>query len=139
MSQQPRVAFGRTNPGAKDSKQEAAPLPSSNTAIPYRLQGDPSFSSPENRQKRNDLRKSPLVRRVINKLWMLLPKNERGQMNKESYFEMYIRLCKILNHDFDLEQAKQVKLYSSPFLPSHLSHLCRSLNLIGSVIVMELM
>lgn len=121
---QPRFAFGRKVEDEKTKKQTTSSRPELNrpesitemvanysgldSATPYRDQRDDELYTPENLRRRAALKHHPKVQRQINRIWALLQKNEDGRLGKEQYCELFIRLCKVLNADFDLEDAIEV-------------------------------
>jgi hypothetical protein len=55
------------------------------------------------------LKHDPRVRHQINRLWLLLPKTERGAgLDLAGYRLLMLRVCKVLNPDFRYEQARAV-------------------------------
>ena len=78
------------------------------TLLNYREQANPDLSTPENIRKRQELKKSPLIANQINRIWLLLKKNAQGRLEKTSYMNLFIRLCKIFNPDFTFQEALRV-------------------------------
>ncbi len=73
--------------------------------LPYRLQQDADMYSAENLMRRKALKKSELIKRQINRIWMLLEKSRRGRLTKDAYISFMLRVCKILNPDFNYADA----------------------------------
>jgi hypothetical protein len=90
--------------GAAPFEWEAGATPGSGTTtgggggdeLPYRLQQDADMYSAENLMRRKALKKSELIKRQINRMWMLLEKSRRGRLSKHAYTSfMLVRNARI--------------------------------------------
>ncbi len=91
--------------GAKSTKTTGR---GSVNMVPFRDQEDNEMYTPANIRKRNELKKDRLIAKQINQIWLLLKKNSRGELERNSYMNLYIRLCKIFNPDFQFQEAIRV-------------------------------
>ena len=83
-------------------------LPSS--IIKYRLDGNPSYLSPESLNIRNEHRDNSEIMAKIQELWNLLEKNNENKLSisYQTYCSLMLRICHLLNPDLNYSQAKQL-------------------------------
>lgn len=107
------IAQQQTAASSSSASSSASSSSSSSSAldkqVPYREQRDDELYTQENIRRRNALKKNPLIAQQINRMWMLLKKNSKGRLEKFSYMNLMIRLCKILNPDFQYAEALKVR------------------------------
>lgn len=63
------------------------------------------MNSRENLVKRNALRQDTRVKRAIQMIWDMVPKNASMQVEKQSYISLLVRICKLVIPEFDLDSA----------------------------------
>ena len=77
--------------------------------VPYYLQGDLRHYTPRSMAKRRELRAHPLVLAALERFWSVYRKDSDGNIPREEYEHVHLKMGKLLHECFDAQRARCLK------------------------------
>ena len=79
-----------------------------NNPCPYNDDGNPDMYTIEAMEKREELKKNPIVREAINDFMNEFQRNAQGQCSKEEYLKVFMKVGTILRPNIDADDLQKL-------------------------------